>query len=425
MFRKKVKGNPDLSFNFKDEALWKPDLYERFPVASVTAIAYDRSLSIYVCGLSNGEVHLYGSAPVHHVFVSPDTVPVNHLQIVPTAKRVVGIASNRLVVWSLEGKLTAKALSSVEIPSGTVFLGTSSRHSHAFIPYSDGTIVTFDLSRLSMSPSKVIPSPSLSDDVVMDLAHNIHNLDELLVATYASIYVWHFTSKIYGRTFNLPDQVPLHPVCLSMHPQESVFVAGTLDGRLVFWNISETEPLWVTTISELVGELKEDQVEERSLEPIFKLSWTLSDSGSSLTILGGRGGNQSRLTTLGFSSTSFLTLDQLVPEKTVIHDPSLCEDISDFVVITREKRILTLQKNSTVVIFGSEDRVDNGEASPGPLEEPFIPYQFRSSILAGYVLECSSDIPPQFIQFNDVTSIATGGLAISKDGPDSRLSKLK
>ncbi|KAG8805985.1 hypothetical protein FRC18_006352 [Serendipita sp. 400] len=44
------------------------------------------------------------------------------------------IASNRLVVWSLEGKLTAKALSSVEIPSGTVFLGTSSRHSHVRDP---------------------------------------------------------------------------------------------------------------------------------------------------------------------------------------------------------------------------------------------------------------------------------------------------
>jgi len=42
----------------------------------------------------------------------------------------------------------------------------------------------YDLSRLFDSPTKVIPSPELSEGVIMDLASNPHNIDLLIVATY-------------------------------------------------------------------------------------------------------------------------------------------------------------------------------------------------------------------------------------------------
>ncbi|KAG8833949.1 hypothetical protein FRC17_009820 [Serendipita sp. 399] len=418
MFRKKVKGNPDLSLNVKDDVIWSSDLHERFSLARVTAIAHDSNLGIYMCGLSNGEVHLYGSAPVHHAFATPDATPVSHLQIASTAKRVIGIANHRLVVWNLDGQLLRNALTSVEIPAGTAFLGASSRHSHTFIPHPDGTITAFDLSRLCMSPSKVIPIPDLSGDVVMDLVHNLHNLDELLIATYSSIYMWHFASKTCGRTFRLTEQRPFHPVCLSMHPGESIFAAGTLDGRLVFWSLSESEPLWLTTVSELLGELREGEAEERSLEPIFKLSWSLLENGSCLTVLGGRSRDQSRLTAFVFSTAPFSTLEQLVPDNTIIFDPSLCDDIDDFVGMSQPNQVLVLKKSGSVLPIRAGDRTDSGE--------PLLPYQFRPCILTGYVIHCPPDMPPRFTEREEGESIATGGLALphlTKGGSDARLSK--
>ncbi len=56
--------------------------------------------------------------------------------------------------------------------------------SQALIPQADGTVHMFDLSRLCEPPTRVVPSPELSEEVIMDLASSPHNVDLLAVATY-------------------------------------------------------------------------------------------------------------------------------------------------------------------------------------------------------------------------------------------------
>jgi hypothetical protein len=51
------------------------------------------------------------------------------------------------------------------------------------LPRTDGAIEFYDLSRLCKSPTKIIPSPEVSEGSILELAQNPHNLDFVIVLT--------------------------------------------------------------------------------------------------------------------------------------------------------------------------------------------------------------------------------------------------
>jgi len=50
IFRKKGKGNPDLSRNLKSTDSWCLRQYERLSAGHVVALTYDPVLDVYACG---------------------------------------------------------------------------------------------------------------------------------------------------------------------------------------------------------------------------------------------------------------------------------------------------------------------------------------------------------------------------------------
>lgn len=62
IFRKKAKGNPDLSRNFKaesaDEDAWCLRRYERLSAGHIVALTYDVVMDVYACGNLTNFLHI-------------------------------------------------------------------------------------------------------------------------------------------------------------------------------------------------------------------------------------------------------------------------------------------------------------------------------------------------------------------------------
>ncbi|KIM31698.1 hypothetical protein M408DRAFT_327156 [Serendipita vermifera MAFF 305830] len=430
IFRKKLKGGPNVSQRIQSEHTWRLEKEGSFTAGErVTAVAYDPLLQVFACGFANGELHLYGSAPVHFAFHIPDYdgQGITHIQIASTSKRLICLDGVRkMVVWSLDGKLEDKPLAVTSFSDGIAFVGVSPVHSHAFIPHSDGTVHLYDLSRLCQSPSKVVPSPEVSEEVIMDLISSPNNADFIVVATYGSIYLWQFTAHQSPRTFILPDGDLLRPVCLAFHPKESIFAAGLMDGRIAFWSLEDSVPLWVTTISELIGEVLDPGAAPKEREPVFKLSWSSLSMGTQLTILGGQPAGR-RLITLEFAGTPFSETDQLVSKSSITYDDFDTENIKDFVVA---ECILALKDDGSVIPILSPSSTTTDDPIPSQVTHSlYVPYELRRPIFLGQATTCSLEqlrqILPDLGDFNSKL-IANGGVSyphLSKDGPDPRLAK--
>lgn len=324
-----------------------------------------------------------------------------------------------MIVWTLDGVLQDQIAATMELPKETVFIVVSPMHEHAFIPFPDGTIHLYDLSRLCVSPTKTIPHLDVSQDVVMDLAQN-RSLDLLVIATTNSIYLWRFSTHNVERLYTLPDKSAFQPVCLALHPHEDIFMSGLADGRLAIWNTAEQEPLWITTVSELVGSPTSHSSTQASLSPVFKLSWRRLDSGSRLTVLGGNIPDEPPIITLDFSSTPFDSLENLMASNYHRHILSP-RPINDFIDNPLSENLLLLTSDSKLELLDlSQEGVGRGAQSDLPY------YQMRPPVKMARLVNCHTEMPVSFMNAENQRSIASGGLARPHQvsgGPNVKLAK--
>lgn len=226
------------------------------------------------------------------------------------------------------------------------------------------------------------------------------------------------------RQYKLPNETEFQPVCLAFHPSEDVFVAGLADGKICFWGIDDPTPLWVTTISELTDEKVGG---DKTLLPVFKISWTPSKGSSNLTILGGRAAGQSTLNTLQFANTPFNTIDQLVPSSGRSYDELSSLNIKDFVVITETNHILVLDSNGNLTCT----RLINKTAASHKAQEnrlPYLPFLSRPAVISAQAVSASIHSSKTLLASDRLLyGLAGGGISrpvIRPDGPDPRLSKV-
>lgn len=222
----------------------------------------------------------------------------------------------------------------------------------------------------------------------------------------------------------------MRPVCLEFHPNEPIFAAGLIDGRISLWGIDDSVPLWITTISELIGDVQGAGVASEVLEPVFKLSWSWASGISRLTILGGQPAGK-RLTTLEFIGTPLSETDQLAATTSNTYDEYNTANIKDFVVLDSSEHILALtEEGSLISIPLSSPAKSDADIVIGPQGSLHVPYELRRPIVTGQIVGCPMEklrqISPGFEEFKSKT-MANGGVShlhISKDAPDPRLVKV-
>jgi hypothetical protein len=218
----------------------------------------------------------------------------------------------------------------------------------------------------------------------------------------------------------IPEEAEFLPVCLTFHPSEDVFVAGLADGRLCFWGIDDPTPLWVTTISELADE-KKDEDTDVTLLPIFKIEWTPSVGCSNMTILGGCPAGKTTLRTLTISNTPLHSVDQLIPTSTRAYDELSVLDIRDFAVLTESGQVLVLDSDNCVTCVSLTNK-------PSRKSTPYLPFLLRPPLVSSEVTFASTHVSKTLLESGKpLSALAKGGISrpvIHTDGPDPRLSKV-
>lgn len=189
---------------------------------------------------------------------------------------------------------------------------------------------------------------------------------------------------------------------------------------MCFWGIDDPTPLWVTTISELIGESKDGGLNE-TLLPVFKISWTPSTECSNLTILGGRVPGQTTLSTLVFSNASLSSVDQLVPTSNRIYEELGTRDIKDFVVLTESDQVLVLDSAAQITRVNLAN--NSSESSI-----PYLPFLLRPPIVSLETILVSTQASKTLLAGDKpLSALVKGGISrpvIRTDGPDPRLSKV-
>ncbi|PVF93806.1 hypothetical protein CPB86DRAFT_84106 [Serendipita vermifera] len=208
------------------------------------------------------------------------------------------------------------------------------------LPRADGIVEFYDLSRLCKSPSKIIPSPEVSESPILDLAQNLQNLDFVIVLARGFAYRWQFSSQQVVQIYKISETYPSLLNCIALHPSGQGFVVGTEDGTLAFCNSVGAAPIWMITIPEIIAALDTEEDVSFNIKPVLKICWSISPESSKLiTLEGGAGSTQ--LVVLDLLQQS-LTFEEppIINYGVIYNDPGV--EIRDFSIVEEASQIMIL-----------------------------------------------------------------------------------